>query len=78
MWAITKFGFWKCSKTGSNLVGVDLTVLSAQCHPTVPECVSFYSAWKGKEIYYYYFFLTITFEVLKKILGRGIDGSPQY
>ena len=33
-------------------MGIDVTISSAQCHPTVPESVSFYSAWKGKEFCY--------------------------
>ena len=28
-----------------------MTISSAQCHPTVPEYIS-YSDWKGKEVYY--------------------------
>ena len=41
-----------------------MTISSAQCHPTVPEYVSFYSAWEGKEVYYYCLFL---FAALKKV-----------
>ena len=33
-------------------MGIDVTISSAQFHPTVPESVSFYSAWKGKEFCY--------------------------
>ena len=33
-------------------MGIDVTISSAQCHPTVPESISFYSAWKGKEFCY--------------------------
>ena len=34
-------------------MGIDVTISSAQCHPTVPESVSFfYSARKGKEFCY--------------------------
>ena len=29
-----------------------MTISSAQCHPTVPGRVSFYSAWKGKQFCY--------------------------
>ena len=28
-----------------------MTIPFAQCHPTVPGCIS-YSAWKGKEVFY--------------------------
>ena len=31
-------------------MGIDVTISSVQCHPTVPE--SFFSAWKGKEFCY--------------------------
>ena len=36
------FEFWKCSKTSLNITRIDVTILSAQCHPTVPEGVSFF------------------------------------
>ena len=33
-------------------MGIDVTISSAQFHPTVPESISFFSAWKGKEFCY--------------------------
>ena len=40
-------------------MGIDVTISSAQCHPTIPESVSFYSAQKGKEFCYRLFSCTV-------------------
>ena len=49
MWGINYFEFWKCSKTGFNLVGIDETISSAQCHPHCSwKCTFFIPAGRAR------------------------------
>ena len=51
-------------------MGIDVTISSAQCHPTVPESVSFYSAWKGKEFCYCLFMFMLNIPPTAKFIWK--------